>query len=227
VPMGHGPWAFLFQSLTVRVTAFVDGFNLYHALHDLNRPYLKWLNLRALCQHFAPQPQFQLDTIYYFSAYATWRVRPYRRHREYVTALRAVGVTPILGRFKIKNRECRRCGTSWQDHEEKETDVNIALRLLLGAVKNEYDRALLISGDSDLAPAVRAVKKECPSKNIRIIAPVNRAYSMDLYRAAGGKTNCRRMKLFHVERSLLDGQVEDSSGSVVAVRPSEYDPPWR
>lgn len=139
IPQGTSlrcPWAtvhgrFFFQGLLVRVTAFVDGFNLYHALDDLGQHHLKWLNLRALCQHFAPQPQFQLDAIYYFSAYATWRVRAYRRHRGYVTALRAVGVTPILGRFKIKNRQCRRCGTSWQDHEEKETDVKMALRLLL------------------------------------------------------------------------------------------------
>jgi uncharacterized LabA/DUF88 family protein len=211
----------------VRVTAFIDGFNLYHALDDLGRPYLKWLNLRALCQHFAPRPQFELDPIYYFTAYATWRPSAFRRHREYMTALRAVGVTPILGNFKYKNRECRTCGSTWQDHEEKETDVNIALHLLLGAVKDEYDRALLISGDSDLAPAVRAVKEACPSKSIRIIAPVGRAHSMELLRAAGGKTNCRRMKLFHVKRSLLDDRVADSSGTVVAVRPPEYDPPQR
>lgn len=211
----------------MRVTAFIDGFNLYHALDDLDRPYLKWLNLSALCQHFAPRPQFELDPIYYFTAYATWRPSAFRRHREYMTALRAVGVTPILGNFKYKNRECRTCGSTWQDHEEKETDVNIALHLLLGAVKDEYDRALLISGDSDLSPAVRAVKKECPGKDIRIVAPVGRAYSMELYRAAGGKRHCRQMKPFHVERSLFDEQVEDSSGAVVAVRPSKYNPPRR
>jgi hypothetical protein len=144
-----------------------------------------------------------------------------------MTALRAVGVTPILGNFKFKNRECRRCGNTWHAYEEKETDVNIALHLLLGAVKDEYDRALLIPGDSDLAPAVRAVKKECPGKDIRIVAPVGRAYSMELYRAAGGKRHCRQMKPFHVERSLLDEHVEDSSGTIVAFRPQEYGPPWR
>lgn len=209
----------------MRVTAFIDGFNLYHALDDLGLHHLKWLDLRTLCEHFAPPPQLQLDRIYYFSAYATWRPDAYKRHREYTKALRAVGVTPILGRFKLKDRQCRRCGHIWRDHEEKETDVNIALHLLVGAVKDTYDRALLISGDSDLAPAVRTVKKEYPNKNIRIVSPVGRAYSMDLYRAAGGKRRCRQMKLLHVERSLLDRQVEDPSGKVVAVRPRQYDPP--
>jgi hypothetical protein len=29
----------------IRVAAFVDGFNPYHALRDLGRDHLKWLNL--------------------------------------------------------------------------------------------------------------------------------------------------------------------------------------
>jgi hypothetical protein len=30
------------------VIAYIDGFNLYHAIDDLEKPHLKWLDLNAL-----------------------------------------------------------------------------------------------------------------------------------------------------------------------------------
>lgn len=209
----------------MRVVTFVDGFNLYHAIRDLAKDHLKWIDLRALCRQFAPEPQFQLTSVYYFSAYATWRQGPYRRHREYVKALTATGVTPIMARFKEKDRSCFNCGHQWKDHEEKETDVGIAAHLVAAAFRNLYDRALLISNDSDLVPAIRLVRAGFPSKQLRIITPVGRRHSLDLVRAAGGLRYCARMKVIHVERSLLPRQVTDANGRVVATRPVEYDPP--
>lgn len=47
--------------------------------------------------------------------------------RIYVAALRYVGVVPVMGQFKNKDRWCNSCGAKWMGHEEKETDVNIAL----------------------------------------------------------------------------------------------------
>ncbi len=67
-----------------------------------------------------------------------------------------------MGVFKAKDRACRNCESAWTDHEEKETDVNIALHLLRDAHQDRFDRALLISGDSDLVPAVRMVRALFP-----------------------------------------------------------------
>lgn len=44
----------------MRVAAFIDGFNFYHAIDDAGHHHFKWVNLRALCQQFAPKPQFEL-----------------------------------------------------------------------------------------------------------------------------------------------------------------------
>jgi len=208
----------------MRVSAFVDGFNLYHALDGTGKHHLKWVDLRALCLAFAPASDHRLGNVYYFSAYATWRPNAYARHRAFVSALETRGVETVMGLFKAKDRACRRCGCVWTDHEEKETDVNIALYLLRDAQQDRYDRALLISGDSDLAPAVRMVRSLYPNKDFRIIAPYGRPYSMDLVRAAGGSAHARRMKLLHVERSLLPERVLGSNGSLVATRPLKYTP---
>lgn len=44
--------------------------------------------------------------------------------------------------------------------EEKETDVNVAVHMVAGALKNRYDTALVVSGDTDMVPAMRMVRSE-------------------------------------------------------------------
>jgi len=220
---GLRSWGFFM--LPIRVAAFIDGFNLYHAICDLRANHLKWLDLRKLCKVFAPSPSFDLIQVNYFSAYATWKPDPYRRHREYIKALEADYVNVVLGKFKEKSKRCFSCGATWMDHEEKETDVNIALSLLDGAYRDSYDRAVIISADSDLAPAVRLVKTLFPRKSIRILTPVGRYHSLDLMNAAGGKGNATFITRMHVERSLLPEKVYTSDGTIVAIRPIEYLPP--
>lgn len=87
--------------MTVRVVALFDGFNFYHAVDDLGLHHLKWLDLMALARVFAPGPVHEVVMVAYFSAYATWLPASYARHRAYVAALRAVGVTPVMGRVNI------------------------------------------------------------------------------------------------------------------------------
>ena len=212
----------IFLGVHLKVSVFIDGFNLYHAIDDLGKHQLKWLDLRKLSEQFAPKPDFTITAVFYFSAYAYWRRDAQVRHREYVKALKATGVTPIMGKFKEKDRSCRKCGHSWKDHEEKETDVNIATYILREAYKDSYDILLLISADSDLAPAIRLVKKDFPEKRTRVIFPPSRGYSWDLVDAVGGKKNARRIKTIHLERSLLGVEVQDESGKVVARRPDKY-----
>lgn len=208
----------------MRVTAYIDGFNLYHAIDAIGRDELKWLDLRRLCEVYAPKPDHQLIAVNYFSAFATWRPDAFARHREFVRALEATGVTAVLGRFKEKERSCRSCKAGWKDHEEKETDVNLGLALVRDAYENSFDRALLMTGDSDLTPAVRLVKAKFPHKEIRVIAPIGRGFSMELVTAAGPTSEARKMKMIHLERSLLPAEVRNAQGEVVAKRPPKYQP---
>jgi len=88
-----------------------------------------------------------------------------------VKALKTANVKVILGNFKKKDRSCNNCSSSWVAHEEKETDVNISIRLIDMTYKNSFDRVLLITGDTDLAPALRMVRQIAPTKQITIVLP--------------------------------------------------------
>src|SRR5690554_4941495 len=137
------------------VICYVDGFNFYHAVHDLGRPRLKWANLHAIAQSLVrPERDERLVGVKYFSAFATWRPDAYARHRQYVAALEATGVDVTMAHFKKKPRSCRACSHQWTDHEEKETDVRIALQILADAFDGLYDRAIIVSADSDLVPVL-------------------------------------------------------------------------
>ncbi len=97
------------------------------------------------------------------------------------------GVKPVMGKFKTKDRKCRKCRYKWTGHEEKETDVNIALAMLNLAYKNEYDHAFLISNDSDLAPAIHMVRANFPEKLITTSVPPHYFHSNELIKASSAK----------------------------------------
>jgi len=207
----------------VRVAAYIDGFNLYHAICAGNQPHLKWLNLRALCEAFAPTPQHRIVLLRYFSAFATWLPGPYRRHQVYASALRATGVECIMGRFKEKPTRCRRCKARWTAHEEKESDVALGAHLVADAFRDVFDTALVVTADNDVCPALVIVRRQFPDKKIRVLTPPGHTLTNELRGASG--QGCKRIRWVHVERALFGAQVCDAAGTIVAIRPAEYDPP--
>lgn len=158
-----------------KVAVFVDGFNLYHAIsaHAKYRRY-KWLNLRRLAGLYV-HGHDSLEAILYFTTLATWDMEKAARHKVYVRALENEGVSIVYGEFKRKQKHCRLCNKDSWGFEEKQTDVNIALSLFQLAVADRYDKAVIISGDTDLLPAVKAVRATFPAKQIGVVIPIGRA----------------------------------------------------
>jgi uncharacterized LabA/DUF88 family protein len=158
-----------------RVVAYIDGFNLYFGLKvDHGRKYL-WLDLQALVESLL-LPDQELRGVWYFTARVRDDPDGATRQSTYVDALASYcrKVACVEGRFQEKNRSCGSCGARWVGYEEKETDVNIAAALIEDAVDDIYDTALLISGDTDLRPAIASVKRLRPGKFIVAAFPPRR-----------------------------------------------------
>jgi uncharacterized LabA/DUF88 family protein len=215
-----------------RVMAYVDGFNLYHGIEDMvrscavrggRRPeHLKWVNLWSLIRAFTKPADETLVKVYYFSAYATWKPDAFRRHVAYVKALESVGVTVVLGRFKEKSRFCTNCRTEFKSHEEKETDVNLALTLQHDAMTHSFDKAIIVTGDADLKPAVQRVRQMDPGLVIHSLLPKNRLRASQDFRSV-----CQMSQQFgarHLEMSLFPETIQTRDGKTI-VRPAKYAPP--
>lgn len=166
-----------------RVTFLIDGFNLYHSIKDLYKfenTRAKWLNIFSLCSSYVQLfgRGAVLQDIYYFSALATHlsEIQPdtIQRHKDYIKCLENTSIKVILGRFKEKRIWCSNCQNVILRHEEKETDVSIAIKLFELFHNDECEIVVILSGDTDLAPAVKSCKRNFPQKEICFCFPYRR-----------------------------------------------------
>ncbi len=165
---------FLWGIMLKRSIIYIDGFNLYYGA--IKRTNHKWLNLE---KYFTLLRQGDdIQKIKYFSALVTGA---HRQNQE--TYLRALETLPkmkiILGKFKDKTVKCLVKGCDYpssrffQMPEEKRTDVNIALNMYYDCINDLCDRFILVSGDSDLVPALKMIKECNSKKEIVVYVPAN------------------------------------------------------
>lgn len=166
-----------------RAAFFIDGFNLYHSLKSASRDLglrgvgTRWLDIRSLCEsyRYIIGSTAAISEIYYFSALAkhleATDPNVTRRHQRYLECLENTGVIVEMGRFKSKEVYCSSCQTKIIRHEEKETDVAIAIKLLECCLLDQCDVAVIITGDTDVAPAIRAVRRLCSAKQVWVGFP--------------------------------------------------------
>jgi len=121
-----------------------------------------------------------------------------------------------LGKFKDKFLVCKKCGRRYTTKEEKETDVNIALRLVTDGLLDRYEHAILITADTDLAPAIDAIKHHRPEKDILVAAPPGR-----LSRARGLNPKYE-IKPGRIANHQLKETYTNPDGSIIAKRPNSY-----
>ena len=136
-----------------RTMFFIDGFNVYHTIVSERLSNYKWLNYWALSEKFLRGRDRLVDVIY-FTAYSPWNESKRMRHKLLISANVDCGVRVILGQVRKTTKKCQICNEQYQTYEEKRTDVNIAVHLFADAQKNNYDKAVIVSGDSDLIPAM-------------------------------------------------------------------------
>ena len=187
-------------------------------MDDLGQPHLKWLNLWSLSESLL-RPGERLRQVNYYTAFATWLPQAYATHRAYVKALRAVGVNTVLGKFKDKYVKRRKCHEVFTTKEEKKTDVNIALGLVVDGLQDRYDRAILISADTDLVAATHEARRLNPPKEVFIAVPPNR---LKMSREFGKRYPITTARL---GKNLLAARYTDANGVLIAERPAKYRPP--
>lgn len=120
----------------------------------------------------------QLVGVYHFTAIAKHLLAfdpgIERRHRAYIDCLRDTGVAVEIARFKKKKILCPHCNRNITRWEEKETDVAIGCKLLDICYRDLCDTIIIVSGDTDIVPAVRAAQQMFPSKRIGFLLPYKR-----------------------------------------------------
>lgn len=166
-----------------RISFLIDGFNVYHSILRLKRDTgysTKWFDLASLCNSYIPLfgKDAKLEAIYYFSAIPYYLnqkdLNKIQRHKNYIVCLESTGIHIELGRFKNKDVFCHRCKSMILKHEEKETDVAIAVKLFEIFLTDACESAVIVSGDTDLSPAIKTCKTIFKDKKIIFAFPFAR-----------------------------------------------------
>jgi uncharacterized LabA/DUF88 family protein len=161
----------------LRTIVYVDSFNFYYG--EMRGTAWKWLDVVALFQKVIG-PQNNLVKVKIFTA----RVKPTPRdpsvnirQATYLRALQAHSALVELhfGHFSRHRVQMENANPPpptvdvWKN-EEKGSDVNLAVHVLNDAWKNEYDCAVIVSNDSDLAQSLSLVKSQ-HQKVIGLVTP--------------------------------------------------------
>jgi hypothetical protein len=128
-----------------------------------------------------------------------------------------------MARFSEQTTRCNSCGTTWKRHEEKETDVHFSLTFLEDAIDDVFDRAIIISADSDHIPAIRKIKARLLGKQLFAATPPGRhQFARGILGVCHSGTNITPGR---IARNLFSQTILDAEGRVIATRPANYDPP--
>ena len=172
----------------MRTYIYVDGFNLYY--RALKQTPFKWLDLSGLFRDVL-KSHHDILKIKYFTARVSARPNDPsepRRQNAYLRALQhhCPELEVYFGHFLTYKVQAPLAITGNRPRlvnvirtEEKGSDVNLAVHLLNDAWLNDYDCAVVVTNDSDIAEAMRLVKKH-KKKWIGLITPGSSHPSQEL-----------------------------------------------
>ena len=202
-----------------RVSFYIDGFNLYHAVAGLGDQRLKWVDLRSLASSYLREGD-TLASVVFFTAVNNWDPAKRKRHIAYIDAQSAHGVEVVESNFRTSPKMCHTRGQRCRFKEEKKTDVKIALRMLEDCYQDRTDRLFLVTNDSDQVPTIQSIRGGFPDKRVFVIAPPERhSEGMELVQAAHASF---QLTAGRIRQHPLPRDVRDSAGRLIATRPAIY-----
>ena len=204
-----------------RVIVYVDGFNLYYGLKDSGLRRYYWLDIKKLAENLLQTNQRLVAVCYFTSRLKKLPASATKKERQstYLDALNTLPDTHLYyGHYLAKDNQCSSCGAVWQTYEEKMTDVNIAVELLVDAQDDKFDTAIIVSGDSDLTRPIEAVLQRYSIKRVIIAFPPKRDRSNRLKSAA---TSCFTIGRKKLKDSQFPDEIETASGFVLK-RPQKW-----
>lgn len=142
-----------------RVSIFIDGNNFYYGLKTVYGDSKNPINFdfKKFCDFLAGKRK--IVTIFYYNAPLDITKDPekYKAQQKFFD-----NVSRIENFNLVLCRLLRRSvpGTDLYYYIIKEDDIHMAVDLVKGAYKNLYDSAIVVSGDGDFVPAVRAIREE-------------------------------------------------------------------
>jgi len=140
-----------------KVCVYIDGANFLYGIKSINEKYSDFkFDFKRYIKKIVGKRD--LVAVYYYNASLKQQINPetFKKQQVFFSRLRKIEKFNVI----LCKRQ-RRTNTDGKDYFTiKGDDIHLAIDMLKGAYENEFDTAILISGDGDFAPLVRTVKKK-------------------------------------------------------------------
>ena len=141
-----------------RVAIFIDGNNFYHGLKKIYGNSKSYMDF-----DFDEFTKFltkdrEIVNIFYYNAPLdrTKNLEKYKGQQKFFEKIKKIPKFNLI-LCKLVKRKIKKTGEFY--YIIKEDDIHMAVDMVEGAADNKFDVAIVVSGDGDFVPAVKAVKR--------------------------------------------------------------------
>ncbi|MFH1585734.1 MAG: NYN domain-containing protein [archaeon] len=175
-----------------RISIFIDGNNFYHSLRKIygDSKDLIRFNFDRFVRYIAKDKE--IISIFYYNAPLdrTKNLEKYKSQQRFFENLKKIPKFKLI-LCKLVKRKIKRTGGVY--YTIKEDDIHMAVDMVEGASDDKFDTAIIVSGDGDFVPAVKAIQRK--GKKVENVYFKN-SYSINL------KNNCDRYLI--LKKEILD-----------------------
>lgn len=142
-----------------RVAIFIDGRNFYHSSKHLEEKG-HTIDFQKVVSKLVGNRD--LVNVFYYNALLDkeYNLNKYEKHIEFLNGLRKIPKFKVIlcdwRKITNKNGKVR--------YNIKGDDIQLAHDILIGAFRDTYDIAIILSGDADFIPIIKTVRKEFKKK---------------------------------------------------------------
>lgn len=140
---------------TERVIIFIDGSNFYHSVKETFEIHDNQIDFKKLIGIL--RAERLLIGVYYYNASLDMKYNKdvYWKQQKFFADLRKIpGFNVILAYMRKVTKPDGKI-----EYSVKGDDINLGIDIVSLAYEDQYDTAILVSGDGDFAPAIKRVQK--------------------------------------------------------------------
>lgn len=166
------------MEVTIKTIAYVDGQNFLYKIAErvvasglaTSKQEVSAVDIPYLLNQIFPNEELEIRY------YSVAKIRQQRNYGEEIqeksiqfadnlrrmrNCLAKTGVEfRATGVLKVRDRdECKKCGATDYKFQEKGVDVGLAVDIVADSLRNQVDHIILVSSDTDLAPAIKVAKE--------------------------------------------------------------------
>ena len=146
-----------------RLYVYIDGFSFYYGL--TRHTAYKWCDVYALSQELFPTDEILAVKLYAGKSLST-PINPLAPERQnaYFRALRTNPIVSVIdSEFRAYDRNLPLANDYTKTarvkvYKEKKSDVNLATQMIIDAVNNEFDCAVIVTNDIDFVEPIKRTR---------------------------------------------------------------------